>query len=169
MDARIVRAGTYAVIAVSMAVAVGAAGYVAGRGTANVDGAFDQGWAAGEASARRAANERYGEGGAGREAIRQAAYAKGREAGLRVGRRRGYAAGRRSGIRVGEQAIFAGFDGGWEVGRWYAVRIGHGEGMRGYSIPSRVAISDRRAYRMCGGGICSVVARSARLARSQRR
>ena len=48
MDARIVRAGTYAVIAVSMAVAVGAAGYAAGRGTANVDGAFDQGWSAGE-------------------------------------------------------------------------------------------------------------------------
>ena len=156
MDARIVRAGTYTIIAVSMAVAVGAAGYVAGRGTANVDGAYDQGWAAGEASARRAANERYGEGGAGRLAIRQQAYAEGRRAGLRAGRRRGYATGKREGIRLGEQAIFAGFDGGWRVGGWYAVRIGHGEGKRGYSIPARVALDGRRSFRICGGGVCTV-------------
>jgi hypothetical protein len=156
MDARIVRAGTYTVIAVSMAVVVGAAGYVAGRGTANVDGAFDQGWTAGEASARKAANERYGEGGAGRAAIRREAYARGRDAGLRAGRRKGFAAGRREGIRVGEQAIFAGFDGGWRVGGWYAVRIGHGEGKRGYSIPARVVLDGRRAYRVCGGGVCAV-------------
>ena len=155
MDARIVRAGTYAVIAVAMAVAVGAAGYAAGRGTANVDGAFDQGWAAGEASARRAANERYGEGGAGREAIAGPAYARGRAAGLKAGHRRGFTAGRREGIRVGEQAIFAGFDGGWRVGGWYAVRIGHGEGRRGFSIPARVALDGRRSFRLCGGGVCS--------------
>jgi hypothetical protein len=154
MDARIVRAGTYTVIAVAMAVTVGAAGYAAGRGTADVDGAYDQGWAAGEATARRAANARFGEGGAGRVAIRRQAYAQGRAAGLRAGRRRGYAAGRREGIRVGEQAIFAGFDGGWRVGGWYAVRIGHGEGMRGYSIPARVALDGRRAFRLCRGGVC---------------
>jgi hypothetical protein len=143
MDARIVRAGTYAVIAVSMAVAVGAAGYAAGRGTANVNGAFDQGWTAGEASARDAANSRWGRGGAGREAVMRDAYARGRADGKRVGRRRGFAAGRRQGIRVGEQAIFAGFDGGWRVGGWYAVRIGHGEGKRGYSIPNRIALDGR--------------------------
>ena len=145
-----------------MAVAVGAAGYVAGRGTADVDGAFDQGWAAGEASARHAANERYGQGGSGRVAIRQEAYAKGHAAGLKAGRRRGYTAGRRDGIRVGEQAIFAGFDGGWRVGGWYAVRIGHGEGRRGFSIPTRVALDQRRAYRLCGGGVCSARAASQR-------
>src|SRR5688500_281861 len=111
MDARIARAGTYAVIAVSMAVAVGAAGYVAGRGTADVDGAFSDGWTAGEASARKAANERYGEGGAGREAIRRQAFTRGREAGVKAGRRRGFAEGRRKGIRLGAQAIFAGFEG----------------------------------------------------------
>ncbi|HEX2086495.1 MAG TPA: hypothetical protein VHF89_12485 [Solirubrobacteraceae bacterium] len=144
MDARLVRAGTYTVIAVSMAVAVGAAGFVAGRGTADVDGAFEQGWTAGEAGARRAANERYGEGGAGRQAIAQAAYARGRADGVRAGRRRGLAAGRREGIRLGEQAVFAGFEGGWEPGRWYAVRIAHGEGMRGYAISARRRLPERR-------------------------
>ena len=157
MDARFVRAGTFAVIAVSMAVVVGALGFVAGRGTAEVDRAFDDGWAAGEASARHAANQRYGKGGDGREAIRREAYALG----LKAGRRRGFAAGRREGIRVGEQATFAGFDGDWQVGHWYAVRIGQGEGARGYSIPSRVALSGDRAYRLCGGAVCSVSGRAA--------
>jgi hypothetical protein len=160
MDARFVRAGTFAVIAVSMAVVVGALGFVAGRGTAEVDRAFDDGWAAGEASARHAANARYGRGGEGREAIRRGAYALGHAAGLKAGRRRGFAAGRREGLRLGEQSIFAGFDGGWQVGRWYAVRIGQGEGVRGYSIPSRVALSGRRAYRLCGGEVCSVGSRA---------
>ena len=139
-------------IAVSMAVAVGAAGYVAGRGTADVDGAFDEGWTAGEASARKAANERYGEGGAGREAIRRAAFSRGREAGLRRGRRRGFADGRRKGIRVGEQAVFAGFEGGWRPGAWYAVRIGQGEGVRGYTISSRVLLGDRGAMVRAASG-----------------
>ncbi|HEX8086859.1 MAG TPA: hypothetical protein VF529_21405 [Solirubrobacteraceae bacterium] len=126
-----------------MAIAVGAAGYVAGRGTADVDGAFDQGWQAGEASARDAANARYGEGGSGREAIRRDAFARGREAGLRAGRRQGFEVGRREGIRVGEQSIFAGFEGGWRVGEWYAVRIAQGEGVRGYTISARVPLRDR--------------------------
>jgi hypothetical protein len=156
MDARLLRAGTYATIAVAMALVVGAAGFVAGRGTADVDGAFDQGWTAGEASARDAANARYGEGGAGREAIARAAYSRGRSAGVRVGRRRGLADGRRQGIRKGEQSAFAGFDGGWRVGRWYAVRIGHGEGARGYSLPARVPLEGGRAYRLCGGAVCSI-------------
>lgn len=164
MDARLVRAGTYTTIAVAMAVAVGAAGFVAGRGTADVDGAFDHGWAAGEASARHAANARFGEGGAGREAIRSKAYGRGHTRGLRAGRREGFAEGRRQGIRTGEQAVFAGFDGGWRVGGWYAVRIGHGEGKRGYSIPTRVELDGRRTYRLCGGSWCAAVPR-----RSQRR
>ena len=155
MDVRFARAGTYAVIAVSMAAAVGAAGYAAGRGTADVDGAFDDGWAAGEASARHAANERFGKGGAGREEIRQEAYAAGHRRGMRAGRKAGFAAGHKAGLRKGEQLAFAGFE-GWQVGRWYAVRIGHGEGAIGYSIPSRVALTDRRAYRLCGGALCSV-------------
>src|SRR5829696_4448162 len=148
MDARFVRAGTYTVLAVSMAVAVGAAGFAAGRGTADVDGAYDQGWAGGEASAREAANSRWGAGGAGREAVARQAFQRGRARGLKAGGRRGFAEGRRQGIRVGEQAIFAGFDGGWRVGGWYAVRIGHGEGMRGYSIPNRVSLEGRGAFRV---------------------
>lgn len=146
-------------IAVSMAAMVGAAGYVAGRGTADVDGAFDDGWAAGEASARRAANERFGEGGAGREAIRSTAYARGRARGLREGRRRGFAAGHKAGLRRGEQLAFAGF-GEWQVGQWYAIRVGHGEGVRGYSIPTRVPLTGGKAYRVCGGGLCSVSTRA---------
>ena len=97
MGSRLVRAGTYATIAVSMAAVVGVAGFAAGRGTADVDGAFDQGWTAGEASAREAANARYGEGGAGREAIKAQAFARGREAGLKAGRRRGFAVGQARG------------------------------------------------------------------------
>ncbi len=144
MDARFLRAGTYATIAVSMAAVVGAAAFAAGRGTADVDGAYDQGWAAGEASARHAANERYGEGGAGREAIRRAAYERGRAAGMALGRREGFRVGRREGISVGEQAVFAGFGGQWQVGGWYAVRIGQGEGVRGYSIAERRPLRTRR-------------------------
>ncbi|HEV2813651.1 MAG TPA: hypothetical protein VGW10_10395 [Solirubrobacteraceae bacterium] len=144
-----------------MAAVFGAAGFVGGRGTADVDGAFDHGWAAGEASTRRAANARYGEGGEGREAIRREAWAVGRRAGLRVGRRKGFAAGRRAGMDKGAQAIFAGFDGGWDPGRWYAVRIAHGEGVRGYAISSRVALGARRAYRLCGGSVCSAAMRAA--------
>ncbi|HEV3000485.1 MAG TPA: hypothetical protein VGW75_07090 [Solirubrobacteraceae bacterium] len=155
MEARIVRAGTYAALAVSMAAVCGAAGYAAGRGTADFDAAFERGWTAGELSARTAANDRYGVGGPGREAIRRRAIARGRAAGYRAGRRAGFAAGRREGIRIGEQSAFAGFDGGWRVGAWYAVRIGHGEGVRGYSIPTRVALSGRRSYRLCGAGVCT--------------
>jgi hypothetical protein len=138
-----------------MALAFGVGGYTAGRGTADFDSAFERGWTEGESSARAAARERYGVGGPGRRDIQHAAYARGRAAGYRAGRRAGFADGRRQGVRAGEQAIFAGFDGGWQVGGWYAVRIGHGEGMRGYSIPNRVALTARRTYRLCGGGVCS--------------
>ena len=162
MDARIVRAGTYATLAVSMAVVCGFAGYAAGRGTADVDGAFERGWTEGDRSARIATQERYGVGGPGREAIRRTAYQRGRTAGYRAGRRSGFAAGRKEGIRKGEQSIFAGFDGGWQVGGWYAVRIGHGEGVRGYSIPTRVELTGRRTYRLCGGGVCSQAQRPER-------
>jgi hypothetical protein len=158
MDVRFVRAATYAVIAIAMAVLVGAATFVVGRGTADVDAAFDQGWAAGEGSARGAAHLRYGEGGPGRAQIDRAAFARGRAQGLEDGRRRGFAAGRRAGLRKGEQLAFAGFEGGWRVGRWYAVRIGQGEGALGYSIPSRVPLAGGRAYRLCGSGLCSVAA-----------
>ena len=168
MDARIVRAGTYAIIAVSMAVVVGAAGFVAGRGTANVDGAFDQGWVAGEASARKAANSRYGEGGAGREAIRREAFARGRSAGERRGRRKGFAVGRREGIRIGERAIFAGFEGGWRVGTWYAVRIAHGEGARGYSIAERLPLRSRDSLVRTSGGATGGALAPARAPASER-
>lgn len=131
-------------IAVSMALVVGAGAFAAGRGTADVDGAFDQGWSAGEASARQVANERYGRGGAGRRAIRSAAFSRGRAAGIAIGRREGFRVGRRAGIRIGEQAVFAGFGGQWDVGRWYAVRIGQGEGVRGYSIAARRPLRVRR-------------------------
>jgi hypothetical protein len=145
-----------------MAVVCGFAGYAAGRGTADFDAAFERGWTAGELSARTAANDRYGVGGPGREAIRRAALARGRAAGYRAGRRAGLAAGRREGIRTGEQSVFAGFDGGWQVGGWYAIRIGHGEGVRGYSIPTRIELDGRRTYRLCGGGVCSAVVRRPR-------
>jgi hypothetical protein len=149
-----------------MALVVGAGGYAAGRGTADIDGAFERGWTEGEHSARIAAHERYGVGGPGREAIRREAIARGRAKGYRAGRRAGFAAGKREGIRKGEQSIFAGFDGGWRVGGWYAVRIGHGEGVRGYSIPTRVALTGSRTYRLCGGGVCSGTPKARR---SQRR
>lgn len=155
MEAHVVRAATYTTLAVAMAVVCGFAGYAAGRGTADFDAAYERGWTDGEVSARAAAQARYGAGGPGREAIRRRALARGRAAGYRAGRRAGFAAGRREGLRVGERSIFAGFDGGWQVGGWYAVRIGHGEGMRGYSIPARVALTGRRSYRLCGGGVCS--------------
>ena len=145
----------YLVIAICMAVAVGVGGFAAGKGSAQVEAAYDRGWEAGEQAALNAANARYAKGGPVREAIERNAYARGEAAGRRAGRRAGWAAGRREGIRKGEQIAFAGFPDGWQVGRWYAVRIGEGEGARGYSIPARVRLDARRAFRLCTRGVCA--------------
>lgn len=86
-------------------------------------------------------------------------FAEGEAAGLKRGKELGRTEGQAKGDAAGQAEAFEGYSGGWEVGSWYAIKIGTGQesGLQGkYSIPTRVGpLRERRAYSLCEGGICS--------------
>jgi hypothetical protein len=107
--------------------------------------------------------ERYAAGlQAGREQGESAGterwFAEGEAAGLKRGKELGRTEGQAKGAAAGQAEAFEGYSGGWEVGSWYAIKIGTGQesGLQGkYSIPTRVGpLRERRAYSLCEGGIC---------------
>ena len=140
----------YAVVVVAMACTAGLLGYRVGRDTADADGAYIRGVTAGERAAAAAAEARTAP-----KRVRTFAD------GVRRGRRVGFARGRRAGLKLGRSQ---GFDRGadsaftafpdWRPGAWYVVRIADGPGRSRFTIPERVVVDPRRAYRLCGGTIC---------------
>src|SRR5688572_22215964 len=103
---------------ITVVLAAGAAGvaFLAGRSLADVPAAYERGVADGERYGRAQGRAEF-ERGAKRATI----LAEGRRRGFEEGRRAGVAEGARRGRLRGRRAAFAGFDGGWDIGRWYLV------------------------------------------------
>jgi hypothetical protein len=134
---------------------------------------YSRGLVAGRVDGRNAAEADYARGSTGWTSIhddgRQEGYSNGyrigykagRKSGLRDGRASGYASGQVVGLRSGQDEAFEGYDGGWQIGRWYLIEIGTGKdvGLSGkYSIPTRVGpVRYGTRYALCddGDGICS--------------
>jgi hypothetical protein len=146
----------------TLALAGGAAGlaFVAGRASVDAAGQFELGVEEGERVARATARAGFVPGApAYRAAVEQ-----GRKAGFTEGRRVGRAEGARRGRRSGRSAAFAGFRGGWEVGRWYIVAIAPaGEAGGEVGINARVPVRRGVQYGLCAGRsrICETPARRA--------
>jgi hypothetical protein len=146
----------------TLVLAGGAAGlaFVAGRSTADAPGHFERGVEEGERVARATARAGFAPG----SAAYRAAVERGRRAGFTEGRRTGRAEGARRGRSRGRSAAFAGFRGGWEVGRWYVVAIAPaGEAGGEVGISARVPVRRGVQYGLCPGRsrICETPARGA--------
>ena len=149
-----------------VALALGASGlaFIAGRAAADPAGAYDRGVAAGERLGRQQARASLQRGDAQYDAI----LARGRKAGVALGRRRGRLTGVRAGRARGRDDAFGSFPGGWSVGRWYAVSITRGTDGARYAIGARALLGTDRWYGLCAGGrqLCQ---RGARLGAAGRR
>ena len=155
----------------TLALAGAAAGlaFVAGRASADAPGQFERGVEEGERVGAAAARAGFRPGS---DAYR-IAEDRGRRAGFAAGRRQGRAEGARSGRRRGRTAAFAGFRGGWEIGRWYLVAIapaGETGGELGFSarVPVRRGVQYGlcpRAERICESRASGAGARVTRSAR----
>jgi hypothetical protein len=141
------------VLVVSLAAGAGLVGVLSGRTLADAPGEYargiDEGQRLGRAQARRAFRPGHPAYDAAVRRARDAAYAEGRRDGRRLGAERGR--------RTGVAAAFAGFEGGWDVDRWYAVTMTPG-GRDGTDlrIGQRLELTRGRWYGLCSqtGGLC---------------
>lgn len=133
--------------------AVGA--YFYGQSTRDEEAARKGGYAAGFANGGEQMKMNYGAGGDGYLPIWKDGYRQGKKDGKAVGREAGY----KSGAKAGEASAFEGYDGGWDIGSWYLIKIGTGDAVGSsakYSIPTRVGpMKDSLMYLMCDGNICT--------------
>jgi hypothetical protein len=119
-------------IAVGLACALAAGGLVAlGRGSADLDGAREEGRAAGVREAK-AAGLREGRA-AGLSEGRAVQAGESAPAGSRSATRRAFAAG----YTAGANDAFGGFDGGWSLSTPYVITLRRGTGAITYRIDSR--------------------------------
>lgn len=134
-------------LAVIMAGAAATLGFVAGRQAADAPAAYDRGAREGERFGRTEAQSEYRRG--------KPAYRQIFRRGQRNGFARGRLAGSRDGRTAGRDATFAGFPGGWEIGRWYVINVAPGADGGKYAIGGRVPVKGGRWYGICtGGGFC---------------
>jgi hypothetical protein len=154
----------YAVVVVAMAGTAGLLGYRVGRDTADADGAYVRGVTAGErgAAAEAEAGARAEVSGPARRRVFAAGMERGRREGFARGRRAGLRTGRSEGFDRGADSAFRAFP-DWRPGAWYVVRIADGRGRSRFTIPERVVVDPRRAYRLCGATICQSPTRSERV------
>jgi hypothetical protein len=84
---------------------------------------------------------------------------EGRQDGIAEGRRQGRAEGARKGRSTGRTAVFAGFEGGWQVGRWYLVNIAPADEGEGVGIGARITLRKAQWYGLCArpSGLCRKV------------
>jgi hypothetical protein len=140
-------------LVVTMAAGAGLVGVLAGRTLADAPGEFERGVRAGEQRGRTAAQRAFKAGDPAYDAAVRRAHRAGYAEGRRTGRRLGAERGR----RTGTAAAFAGFDGGWDVGRWYVVAMAPG-GRDGTDlrIARRVPVARGRWYGLCAQtvGLC---------------
>jgi hypothetical protein len=99
---------------------------------------------------------------------RDAGYLAGLRAGVAQGRQEGRALQEGSALRAGDSKpaqdafnagyvagandTFAGFDGGWQLGRPYLVAIDSGSGQVSYRLDSRTLVQPRVNYFLCPSG-----------------
>jgi hypothetical protein len=107
-----------------------------GRGRAYYDGYF-AGLQAGEVQ--------------GREEGRAIQEVAGLPADARAGARQAY----RDGYAAGFNDVFAGYDGGWELGVPYAIVVTRGTGGTTYRIADRQPLRPGVDYYRCSSGLCS--------------
>lgn len=152
-------------LALAIAGAAGVGGYLMGAGSKNLAAARGQGYrsgfrkgvAAGTLTGAVDARRDYLPGAPGYQSIASVAFARGKRSGELIGQARGQSLGYQS----GQDAPFEGYDGGWEIGRWYVIHIGSGSDVGSsskYSIPERVGpMIYGQTYGLCdsGNGICS--------------
>jgi hypothetical protein len=151
------------VLVVTLAAGAGLIGVLSGRTLADAPGEYERGIEDGERLGQARARAAFAPGRPAYDrAVRRArdtAYARGR----REGRRLGADQGRRSGIA----AAFAGFEDGWDVGRWYVVTMAPG-GRDGTDlrIGRRVRMARGRWYGLCARptGLCQRDTRASRAA-----
>jgi hypothetical protein len=153
---------------VALAAATAVGGFLYGRSTKDTVAArrsghaagFNAGHAAGLQEGRSAALASYSPGNPGYRVIYKKGYSSGERAGYKTGQSVGNDLGRVRGETTGENNAFEGYPGGWEIGRWYIIKIGSGSQVGSnarYSIPTRVGPMDySQTYNLCaaGGGIC---------------
>ena len=133
-------------LTLALAGAASGLAFVAGRTSADPAGQFERGVDEGERLGAAAAQAGFQPG----SAAYRAAEERGRRAGFAAGRRQGRAEGVRSGRRRGRTAAFAGFRGGWEIGRWYLVAIAPAGDTGGdIGISARVAVRRGVQYGLC--------------------
>ena len=152
----------YAFVVVAMAGTAGLLGYRVGRDTADADGAYVRGVTAAERAAAAKADARADRASQRRRLV-AAAMTRGRREGFARGRRAGLKTGRSEGFDRGADSAFRAFP-DWRPGAWYVVRIADGQGRSRFTIPERVVVDPRRAYRLCGTTICQAPARAERVA-----
>ena len=131
---------------VAFAVVVATVAFFVGRTAADAPGAFQRGVEAGEDRVRAQRTTAV--------ATDSGSVAQARREGFDEGRRRGRAEGAAEGRTRGRAAVFAGFDGGWDVGSWYLINVApKGGDLR---IGSRVELRRDRWYGVCDkpGGLC---------------
>lgn len=140
---------------------VAGAAYVFGQSTRDEQAAWTRGHVTGFRAGEKAAGEEAEELATDQYV---AGMKEGRRQGREEGRREGRASGYNAGTTAGQNGAFEGYSGGWEVGRWYIVKVGTGResGLSGkYSIPTRVGpMALDEAYELCeDNDVCTTTVR----------
>ncbi|CAA9482454.1 MAG: hypothetical protein AVDCRST_MAG85-756 [uncultured Solirubrobacteraceae bacterium] len=134
-------------LTITLCLALAAAGlaFVAGRTAANPEGRYEQGVEEGERLGRTQTRADYAQGSDGYRAI----FDRGRVEGARSGRDAERRVGTPRLVAAGRNKAFAGFEGGWSIGRWYLVNIRPGDGGAKYAIGARMLVRSGNDYRVC--------------------
>lgn len=153
------RLAVLAALAGLLVAGAGVSGYFYGQSTRDEDAARDRGYDSGVFVTKA----EYTPGSDRYQRIYDKGYAlgksSGKAAGLAEGKIAGREAGYESGTKDGAESAFEGYEGGWEVGSWYLIKVGTGQEAgtsAKYSIPTRVGpMKSSLVYLLCDGGICT--------------
>lgn len=140
-------------LTVLLAGAASTVAFLAGRAAADAAGEYERGVTDGERLGKRAALAGLAPGTPAYERLTKPSRKRAYAAGFRDGRSRGAAGTPRT-------SVFAGFDGGWEIGAWYLVNIApRDDGQVG--IGARIVPRANTWYGTCAkpSGLCRRVIR----------
>ena len=155
---------TFLSMSLVVVLALSAAGvaFVAGRHTVDTPASYERGVDAGRAQTEAL----YARGS---ERFARIA-AEGRARGREESRKQGFAEGMELGRSTARTAAFEGFEGGWQVGRWYLVNIGPAREGDGVGIGARISLRKAQWYGLCDrpSGLCRKVGGAVAASTSQR-
>ena len=140
------------IVTLSLAAAAAGVAFLSGRSFADAPGSFERGVEEGERVGQARTRAEFAPGSDAYEAV----LARGRRSGFAAGRRAGRAEGKARGARKGRAAAFAGFDGGWDVGRWYLISLRPAGDGAELSIGSRVPLRRGEWFGLCRGRAAQV-------------